>query len=84
MSRHSVSQLYEYEFLERLFDNMSGTYERVNYITSFGFSERWRSQFVRDANIQSGAVVVDLMTGMGECWGQILRATGKNRHILSL
>lgn len=53
---------------------MSGSYERMNYITSFGFSLRWRRQFIEalpasDENIK----VIDLMSGMGETWHQIRR-----------
>lgn len=57
------------ENVRGLFDRMSGSYERMNYITSFGFSLRWRKQFVQvlpssDQPLQ----VLDLLTGMGETW----------------
>ena len=48
---------------------MSSSYERVNYITSFGFSIRWRNQFLKVIpENRSNISVLDLMTGMGEIW----------------
>lgn len=64
--------IYNPEFVETLFDSMSESYDRMNYITSFGFSSLWRVQMVRDINLDKAAVVVDLMCGMGECWKPIV------------
>ncbi len=51
---------------------MSGSYERVNYTTSFGFSLRWRKQFLKSIPSTSESLrIIDLMTGMGETWGPI-------------
>lgn len=48
---------------------MSSSYERMNYITSFGFSIRWRKQFLRSfGKIDEPVEILDLMTGMGENW----------------
>ncbi|MCA0236467.1 MAG: class I SAM-dependent methyltransferase [Bacteroidetes bacterium] len=67
-----MKTLYNPEFVERLFDDMSASYNRMNYITSFGFSKIWRRQCVQHLELRPGSVVVDLMTGMGECWPYIL------------
>lgn len=67
-----IRGLYSPDRVKALFDRMSGSYERMNYITSFGFSIRWRRQFLRHVPQLSGRVVVmDLMTGMGETWAGI-------------
>lgn len=48
---------------------MSSSYERMNYITSFGFSIRWRTQFLNSFIQTSEEVeIIDLLTGMGETW----------------
>ena len=48
---------------------MSSSYERVNYITSFGFSLRWRRQFLESIGASDDPLeIIDLMTGMGETW----------------
>ncbi|MBI39804.1 MAG: hypothetical protein CMF59_09405 [Leptospiraceae bacterium] len=51
---------------------MASTYGVLNYITSFGFSERWRKQCIRaipmDHSSHRLSLVMDLMSGMGEAW----------------
>jgi len=79
-----MKEIYEPKFVEKLFDKMSSSYSNMNYITSFGFSERWRRQCVEEIEIQEGAVVVDLMTGMGECWKHILKKSDKNSKLIGL
>ncbi len=63
---------YDPEFIRDLFNRMSGSYERVNYITSFGFSLRWRKQFLKNIAPSNDPIrILDLMTGMGETWNPI-------------
>jgi ubiquinone/menaquinone biosynthesis methyltransferase len=84
MQPHLEPDIYDPRFVLALFDEMSGSYERMNYITSFGFSERWRRQLVKAAQPQQAEVVADLMTGMGECWKPILRRIGPNGKLIAL
>lgn len=63
---------------------MSGSYSRMNQITSFGFSERWRRRCVEEMEIEKGKTVVDLMTGMGECWKYILKESDSNSKLIGL
>lgn len=63
------SNIYHPTEVKTLFNQMSGTYKRMNYITSFGFSERWRKKFLRKIPAQTEKLeIIDLMTGMGEMW----------------
>ena len=63
---------------------MSGSYERVNYITSFGFSIRWRRQFINRIPATDEKIeVIDLLTGMGENWESVRRIF-PNANISSL
>lgn len=71
MKAKMSENIYEPEFVRNLFNEMSSTYGITNYISSFGFCERWRRQCVELASIKPGMVVYDLMTGMGECWNLI-------------
>lgn len=58
--------------MKNLFNKMSSSYERMNYITSFGFSIRWRKQFLNSFKSTDQKVeVIDLLTGMGETWKAI-------------
>jgi len=79
-----MKDIYEPKFVEKLFDKMSSSYSKVNYITSFGFSERWRRQCVEEIGIEKGKIVVDLMTGMGECWKHILKKSDNNSKLIGL
>lgn len=64
--------IYNPEFVKTLFNKMSTSYERMNYITSFGFSIRWRSQFLRVLDSNKNKIeLIDLLTGMGETWESI-------------
>lgn len=63
---------------------MSSSYANMNYITSFGFSEQWRRKCVEVLHIENGSTVVDLMTGMGECWKFILNTAGTPSKLIAL
>lgn len=57
------------EYVKGLFNKMSSSYERMNFITSFGFSIRWRRQFLETIKqTKHKAEIFDLLTGMGETW----------------
>jgi len=63
------NNIYNPEYVKLLFNKMSSSYERMNYITSFGFSIRWRTQFLNSFNRTNKKVeIIDLLTGMGETW----------------
>jgi demethylmenaquinone methyltransferase/2-methoxy-6-polyprenyl-1,4-benzoquinol methylase len=68
--------VYDPGYVRRLFDEMSGSYERTNLITSFGFSRRWRLQAVKRLRLRRGDAVHDWMTGMGEGWSPVLAQIG--------
>lgn len=59
---------YDAEYVRGLFDDMASTYGRINLVSSFGFTIRWRHQAVAGLPLGSASCVVDLMSGMGELW----------------
>jgi len=63
---------------------MGPSYDVMNLITSFGFSEIWRAQCVGNLRIPKGAVVADLMAGSGECWTYLRRRLKGTGRILSV
>ncbi|MGD9648816.1 MAG: class I SAM-dependent methyltransferase [Pirellulales bacterium] len=75
-------QLYDSSFVEQLFDEMSGTYGLVNYVSSFGFCRRWRRQLTDRAALSRGATVCDFMCGMGETWPLVHRQTGGEMRLI--
>lgn len=64
-----IDSIYNPEYVKGLFNRMSSSYERMNYITSLGFSIRWRKQFLESFKSTPEKIeVIDLLTGMGETW----------------
>jgi ubiquinone/menaquinone biosynthesis methyltransferase len=67
-----TDSIYNPEYVKGLFNHMSSSYERVSYITSFGFSISWRAQFLEPFQSTIDKIeVIDLLTGMGETWGAV-------------
>lgn len=69
--------IYNPKFVSDLFDSMSSTYGLTNYISSFGFTERWRRHCIRKIEIEvhvKPLVFYDLMSGMGELWPSIRKS----------
>jgi len=79
-----MRNIYDPSFVKDLFNNMSASYEKMNTITSFGFSQRWRKAMVSTIPIKKGDTVVDLLTGMGECWNGILQRVENNGRLIAL
>jgi ubiquinone/menaquinone biosynthesis C-methylase UbiE len=79
-----MDTIYTFEYLRSLFNEMAASYDRVNYLTSFGFSHRFRRQFIERAGLEEGFTVVDLMCGRGECWPFILSGIGTAGKLLAL
>jgi demethylmenaquinone methyltransferase/2-methoxy-6-polyprenyl-1,4-benzoquinol methylase len=76
--------LYDPAYVRDLFDAMAGSYERVNEITSFGFSRRWRRQAVAWLGCRPGDTVLDAMTGMGEGWRHLAPRLGERGCIVAV
>ncbi len=80
----SQDDMYDPQFVRRLFNEMSATYGVTNYLSSFGFCRRWREQCVAQVPIRPGMTVYDLMTGMGECWPLINRRLRNEGKLVAL
>lgn len=80
----SDQDIYRPSFVMRLFDEMSHTYGIVNCISSFGFAERWRRQCARKLLLPAGAIVLDLMSGMGEMWPSLFKLAGGNLRLTAV
>ena len=64
--------IYEPDYVKNLFNSMSGSYEKTNYITSFGFSIRWRKQFINKVDSSNQKLeIIDLLSGLGENWNYL-------------
>lgn len=66
--------IYDPNYVKKLFNRMSTSYERMNYITSLGFSIMWRRQFINTLKSSNQELnVLDLLSGLGENWKLLLR-----------
>lgn len=69
-----TDNIYSPEYVKGLFNRMSSSYERMNYLTSFGFSIRWRYQFLNHfTKTEENVEIIDLLSGMGETWNATKR-----------
>ena len=74
--------IYDVKFVENLFNRMSKTYGLANYVSSFGFTERWRMQCIQEINWNKDLKLgYDLMSGMGESWNLINKACGQEHQL---
>lgn len=72
MTPPTFTDLYSSDFVSGLFDSMSSTYGLTNYVSSFGFTERWRHRCIEQLPVQAEMKNgYDLMTGMGELWASL-------------
>ncbi|GGG54393.1 class I SAM-dependent methyltransferase [Hymenobacter glacieicola] len=72
--------LYEPQAVQRLFDSMAVTYRWHSVLTG-GLTGWWRRQLASRLPLQTGQRVVDLMTGTGELWPQLLPALGPTGRV---
>lgn len=79
-----MQNIYDSKYVEELFDKMSSSYDRMNYVTSFGFSSVWRTQCVKHIDLSNSNVIVDLMSGMGECWKPIAKKAPQSAELIAL
>lgn len=79
-----MKDIYAPEYVKQLFNHMSASYERMNFITSFGFSILWRKQFITQLPSSTEEIaVLDLLSGLGENW-KLLRKRYPNAKITAL
>ena len=84
LPRKRLSPNYDEKYVACLFDQMGPSYDVVNLISSFGFSEIWRARCIRNLSIQPGAIVADLMAGSGECWRYLIQRIKPHGKIISV
>lgn len=76
--------IYESSYIQGLFDEMSKTYGWVNYVSSFGFTKRWREACIEYGNLSKHSKICDMMTGMGELLPGICNKAGKDVEIIAI
>ena len=77
-----TDSIYNPEYVKGLFNRMSSSYERMNYITSFGFSIRWRTPFLEPfqsiTDWKKYEIVLDVYAkATNIAYGALLSGTGQ-------
>ncbi len=49
-----------------MFDNIAGTYDRLNHILSFGMDKSWRKIFIKNLPEKKYKTIVDIASGTGD------------------
>jgi demethylmenaquinone methyltransferase/2-methoxy-6-polyprenyl-1,4-benzoquinol methylase len=75
---------YDPAFVRDLFEAMAPSYERVDALTSFGFSRRWRRQAVDWLGPRPAEIILDAMAGSGGAWGHLGRRLGPSGRIVAI
>jgi len=78
------NDIYSNDYVAKLFDSIAPTYDKVNALTSLGFSKIWRKNFINTIAIKKDAKVLDLMCGMGECWPYIKKKSNNTAEIIGI
>lgn len=75
MTQLETNDIYDPTFVKEVFDRCSQKYIWFSTICSFGFTEIWRSDCVKNLNTdrQLNGLGYDLMSGTGEIWPHLLK-----------
>ncbi|MEM8846800.1 MAG: bifunctional demethylmenaquinone methyltransferase/2-methoxy-6-polyprenyl-1,4-benzoquinol methylase UbiE [Bacteroidota bacterium] len=74
------SELGKKEQVRQMFDTISGNYDGLNRIISFGIDVKWRKKVVRLVGEKSPETIMDIATGTGDL-AIALAATGAKRVV---
>jgi demethylmenaquinone methyltransferase/2-methoxy-6-polyprenyl-1,4-benzoquinol methylase len=61
------------QVVRSLFDTISGRYDLVNRVMTFGMDVGWRRRAVNDLHLPGGALVLDLACGTGDLCSELQR-----------
>jgi len=62
------------EYVREMFDRISGRYDALNRILTFGMDVGWRRKGVRALGLPPGSLVLDLACGTGDLCRELVRA----------
>ena len=61
------------QFVQKMFDDISGRYDFLNHLLSLGIDLYWRRILVKRLNLKDGQNVLDVATGTGDVGFAILK-----------
>lgn len=75
---YKESELGKKEQVTKMFDTISGEYDDLNRVISFGIDEKWRKNVVNIVAEIKPEVVMDVATGTGDLAIQLSKTSAKN------
>lgn len=60
-----------------MFDRISGSYDLLNRLLSFGIDSQWRKSLIRSVNVPPEGRVLDLATGTGDVLIELMKSSHK-------
>ena len=66
MPEFSHSGKEKKDFVKKMFDDISSSYDFLNHFLSFGIDIYWRKKFIRQLNIDNNSIILDVACGTGD------------------
>ena len=66
------------EYVKDMFNDVSGKYDLLNSILSFGIDSYWRKKLVNKMSINNGSSILDVATGTGNVTFEIAKRYDAN------
>jgi len=79
---YKTSSLSKKEQVAQMFDNISGNYDGLNRVISFGVDTQWRKKVLKLVSDQNPETILDIATGTGDL--AILMANTSAKKIIGL
>ncbi|MBI5326571.1 MAG: bifunctional demethylmenaquinone methyltransferase/2-methoxy-6-polyprenyl-1,4-benzoquinol methylase UbiE [Ignavibacteriae bacterium] len=70
------------EKIKNMFSGISGKYDLINDLLSFGLHRRWRKKTVRMSDVKIGMRVLDLACGTGDLSFEFKKAVGESGNVI--
>ncbi len=68
--------------VQTMFDRIAGVYDRMNHVMTAGLDRRWRERAVDLADLDAGAVALDVCCGTGDLTFELARRVGPRGRVV--
>lgn len=71
-------------YVQEVFDDISGFYDKMNNIMTFGMVKGWQNFLMKKTGIQAGNIALDVGTGTGEMAFELAELVGEKGSVTAL
>lgn len=72
------------DYVQEVFDDISGFYDKMNNIMTFGMVKGWQNFLMKKTEIKQGEKALDVGTGTGEMAFELAQLVGEGGHVIGL